>query len=98
VVFTQFGESFNRQVPTLPVVVLAICADHPPLCPPLTRVRATPVLDPDVFQPVRSVSNPGFPTNCWDPGAATVTGAVAVAELPPVSVTVTVTVYEPTWV
>jgi hypothetical protein len=97
VVFTQFGESFNRQVPTLAVVAFETCADQLPVCPPLVRVSVTPVLDPEVFQPVRSDSKPWLPTNCCEPGEVTATAAVAVDELPPVSVTVTVTVYVPGW-
>ena len=44
VVFTQFGESFSRQVPTLAVVALETCADQLPVCPPLVRVRVEGLL------------------------------------------------------
>jgi hypothetical protein len=76
------------------VPVFASLAAQPPEWPPATRVNAMPAPEPDVFQPLRSVSKPGLPARL-----ATITCAVAVAvavdDRPPVSVTVTVAVYAP---
>jgi hypothetical protein len=56
---SQSGESFSRQVVAL-VPVFVNCAAHPPVCPPATRVSVIPL--PEAFQPVVSVSKPGFLT------------------------------------
>jgi len=56
---TQLGESFSTQL-VVPVPLFVSCAAHPPVWPPATRARVTAV--PDVFQPVVSVSKPGFAT------------------------------------
>ncbi len=44
------------------VLVFASCAAQPPEWPPATRVSVTPVPEPEVFQPVRSLSKPPFLT------------------------------------
>jgi hypothetical protein len=58
---TQFGESLRRQVPFVDAP-FATRADQLPECPPATRVRVTPVPEPEVFQPERSFSKPGLRT------------------------------------
>jgi hypothetical protein len=62
VTVTQFGASCRVAKDVVVVPVFLSSAAQPPLWPPETRVRVTFVPDPDVFQPERSVSNPGFRT------------------------------------
>ena len=62
VAVTQFGESWSVANVVVVVPVFVICAAQPPEWPPETRVRVTFAPDPDVFQPVRLVSKPGFLT------------------------------------
>src|SRR3954468_1425795 len=82
---TQFGASLSVHVPEVPAV--ASFADPVPVWPPSTRTSVTPVLEPDVFQPLVPDSKPGLPTTL----ALTVTGELAAPVCPAVSVTVTVT-------
>jgi hypothetical protein len=94
VVVTQFGESLRVQL-VVDAPALVSLAAKAPLWPPLTLVRVTLVL-PEVFQPDRPASKPGFLTRLVPPAALeTVTLAVAWLACPAVSVTVTVTVKGP---
>ena len=70
------------------VPVLVSLAAQLPLWPPATRLSVMSAPDPEVFQPVRSVSKPGLPTRL----GLTTTCDVFCDAWPAVSVTVTVTV------
>ena len=65
---TQFGTSWILHVAAVPEPPLATRPDQPPECPPETLVKVTPASEPEVFHPVVSVSNPGFPTRSCDAG------------------------------
>jgi hypothetical protein len=87
VTLTQFGESLSLQLDATPVPPFATRPDQPPECPPATRVRVTPASDPLTFQPLASVSNPGFPTRFCDADATVTvtTSLLCRAESSPVS-------------
>jgi hypothetical protein len=92
--FAQSGESLSVHVlAAVPVFVFVSFAAQFPECPLAMRVREILAPEPDVFHPERSASKPEFSTRLV--AATTTTCLLAVDERPPVSVTVTLTVYVP---